>query len=301
VSGPATPLQRAPRGLSGNRELYLKREDAHELGAFKWRGALPALRRYVNAGAAGVVTASTGNHGAATAWAAARLGLRAIVFVPERAAAVKVERIASLGAEVRQAGADVDEAKDAAVALAQAEALPFFEDGAEPAQFEGYSSIGREIVEQLGGPPGTAVVPLGNGALIGGVAEGLDGEAAVVGVVASAMPVMADSFDAGRVVTSPSGSTIADGLAVRVAIPYAVERIQPLVSRMVRVSERELARAIKRFAEHGLRVEAAAAASLAALDHLDDPAVPIVLVVTGRNIDDELFDRACGDPDAFPD
>ena len=69
-----TPLEEAPAALGGGRRLWLKREDLHELGAFKWRGALPALRAYRERGAEAVVTASTGNHGAATAWAAERTG-----------------------------------------------------------------------------------------------------------------------------------------------------------------------------------------------------------------------------------
>ena len=67
-----TPLELAPEGLSPGRVLYLKREDTHELGAFKWRGALPTLEQYRRDGASLVVTASTGNHGSATAWAAER-------------------------------------------------------------------------------------------------------------------------------------------------------------------------------------------------------------------------------------
>ncbi|MGI8606414.1 MAG: pyridoxal-phosphate dependent enzyme, partial [Gaiellaceae bacterium] len=85
-----TPLERAPASLAPGRELFLKREDVHELGSFKWRGALPTLEAYRADGAATVVTASTGNHGAATAWAAKRLGLRAIVYVPESASREKV-------------------------------------------------------------------------------------------------------------------------------------------------------------------------------------------------------------------
>ena len=69
-----TPLEPAPPGLTRRKSVYLKREDVHELGAFKWRGALPTLERYRDGGAETVVTASTGNHGAATAWAAGRLG-----------------------------------------------------------------------------------------------------------------------------------------------------------------------------------------------------------------------------------
>jgi threonine dehydratase len=298
----ATPLERAPTALDPRFRLYLKREDVHEIGVFKWRGALPVLRGYAERGATAVVTASTGNHGTATAWAAAQLGLRAVVYVPEQASETKLAKILALGAELRRDGLDFDEAKARAAAFAGEQGFPFFEDGLEPAQFEGYRAIGREIAAQLGGVPGTVVVPVGNGALIGGVAEGLDPAATrVVGVVARAAPVMADSFDAGRVVGSDSAVTIADGLAVRVAIPYAVARIQPLVHGMARVSERELARAVGRLADVGIRVEASAAASLAALDHLDAPPEPVVLVLTGRNIDDPLFDRACSQPEWFPD
>ena len=153
MAGLPTPLEEAPPGLAPGGRVLLKREDLHELGAFKWRGALPALERYRAEGADAVVTASTGNHGAATAWAAERTGVRAIVYVPERASAAKLDLLERLGAELRQAGADVDEAKDAARAHARRDGLPFFEDGAEPAQFEGYAAIGRELVEQLGERP----------------------------------------------------------------------------------------------------------------------------------------------------
>jgi threonine synthase len=78
-------------------------------------------------------------------------------------------------------------------------------------------------------------------------------------------------------------------------------RIQPVVAETSRVSERELACAIGRFASVGIRVEASAAATLAALDRLDAPAEPVVLVVTGSNIDGELFERACAAPESFPD
>src|SRR3954465_4549410 len=105
----AAPLEQAPTSLASGRRLLLKREDAHELGAFKWRGALPALERYRAEGATAVVTASTGNHGAATAWAAERTGLKAVVFVPEGASESKVAILEQLGAELHPVGADLDD------------------------------------------------------------------------------------------------------------------------------------------------------------------------------------------------
>ncbi len=110
---------------------------------------------------------------------------------------------------------------------------------------------------------------------------------------------MVESWRAGRVVASASADTFADGLAVRVAIPYAVDVLRETVSRMLLVSEREIARAVGAYAQSGIRVEGAAAAALAALPQLEDVAGPIVLVVTGRNIDDGLWRRAVEQPESF--
>jgi threonine dehydratase len=298
-----TPLEEAPPGLVPGRRVLLKREDLHELGAFKWRGALPTLERYAAEGASTVVTASTGNQGAATAWAAERLGLRAVVYAPASASRAKVSLIESLGAEVRLIGADFDEAKAEAEAFAQANGL-LFEDGAEREQYEGYRAIGDEILDQAEEIPSAVVVPVGNGALLGGIALAIcdrSPETLRIGVVAKEAPVMALSWEAGEPVESESSATIADGLAVRIAVPLAVDVLGELASRMLLVSERAVARAIRAYAEVGIRVEGAAAAALAAVPQLEDVDDPLVLIVTGRNIDDELFERACEAPQTFPD
>ncbi len=288
-----TPLEVAPSTLTGRDDVYLKREDIHELGAFKWRGALPALERYRRDGTSGVVTASTGNHGAATAWAAARLGLTATVFVPREASRTKLAHLTRLGAEVVEAGADVDEAKEQAAEHAAGIGQPFFEDGAEETQLDGYAAIGEEIVDQLGVAPGAVVVPVGNGALLAGVGRALGTHSAGtrrVGVVSAGAPVMAWSWRAGRPVDCELCDSIADGLAVRIAIPVAVEWLLAAADAMLEVPEADIAAAVVAFDDAGIRVEAAAAAALAALPRLDADG-PVVLVVTGRNIDDELLAR----------
>jgi threonine dehydratase len=296
-----TPLEEAT--LAGRR-LLLKREDVHPLGAFKWRGALPVLDRYAADGARAVVTASTGNHGAATAWAARRVGLDAIVYAPATASSAKLALLGDDGAEIRQTGADLDEAKEEARAHASQQGLPFFEDGAEPAQYEGYGAIADEILAQAPEPPSAILVPLGNGALLGGIGLTISRAAATVeriGVAAKEAPVMVDSWNAGRPVPGERSATFADGLAVRVAIPLGVEVLGEVATRMVLVSERRIAEAVGEYASAGVRAEGAAAAALAAVPDLDDLGDPLVLVVTGRNIDDELFRRACEHPDSFPD
>jgi len=125
--------------------------------------------------------------------------------------------------------------------------------------------------------------------------------AEVVGVAAKEAPVMALSFDAGRAVDCDRMATFADGLAVRVAIPTAVGLIQGVVDRMLLVSERAIAEAVGAYDRAGIRAEGAAASALAALPQLGDSPGPVVLVVTGRNIDDALHRRAVQDPGSFPD
>ena len=292
-----TPLEEASAELSEGRPLYLKREDVHELGAFKWRGALPSLEKYRAGGADAVVTASTGNHGAATAWAAERTGMRAVVFVPADASETKLALLEDLGAELRRVGSDLDESKDLAREHAVANDLPFFEDGAEPAQFEGYAAIGEEILRQLGEPPMRVIVPVGNGALIIGVRQSIG---RVLGVVAKEAPVMALSVEAGHPVECDRSATFADGMAVRVAIPLAVDELRRGTPMMM-VSEREIAHAVRDYAAAGIRVEGAAGSALGAFRKLKpEQHDPTVLIVTGRNIDDELHRRCVEEPDSFP-
>jgi threonine dehydratase len=295
-------LQAAPSDWLPGRTLFLKREDGHELGAFKWRGALPVVEEYRQQGHASVVTASTGNHGAATAWAAARHGMTAVVFVPERASAAKLELLRRLGAELVVGGADLDEAKAAGVEYARVHGLPFFQDGAEPAQYRGYGGIADEILAEV--TPDAVLVPVGNGALLAGIGLRLGARSPAtrrIGVVAAGAPVMARSFQAGQVVESSQSATFADGMAVRVAIPFAVEVLATAADEMAEVTDRAIAEAVGAFAEAGMRVEGSAAAALAGAWQLEDRLEGVVvLVVTGRNIDDDLWQRAVERPESFP-
>jgi threonine dehydratase len=286
-----------------SRRVFLKREDMHELGSFKWRGALPTLEAYRERGAETVITASTGNHGAATAWAAGQLGMHAVVFAAEGTSRTKLASMERLGADIRLTGADFDEAKAEAERFAAVNGV-LFVDGLEREQYDGYSTIANEIFEQAPETPAAVVVPVGNGALIGGIGIGIcdrDCDIERIGVVAKAAPCMALSWDAGEPVDCDSAATFADGLAVRIAIPVALDVLGEVVSRMVQVSEREIARAVGAYATVDIRAEGAAAAALAAVPQLEDVPDPLVLVVTGRNIDDELFTRAVEAPETFPD
>jgi threonine dehydratase len=121
-------------------------------------------------------------------------------------------------------------------------------------------------------------------------------------VVADAMPVMAESYEAGHPVSAPFGETIADGLAVRVAIPLAVERLHEALDGLIRVSERAIAEALVASHDAGVEIEPSAAAAVAAVreqpDLMGDG--PLVLVLTGRNVDPAVLERARTDPGSFP-
>jgi threonine dehydratase len=223
--------------------------------------------------------------------------MRAVVFVPADASETKLALLEELGAELHRVGSDLDESKDLAREHAAANDLPFFEDGAEPAQFDGYAEIGEEILRQLGQVPGEVIVPVGNGALIIGVQRGIG---RVRGVVAKEAPVMALSIEAGRPVECDRSATFADGMAVRVAIPLAVQEMRRGYA-IGMVSEREIAHAVRDYAAAGIRVEGAAGSALAAFKKVRPRREPTVLIVTGRNIDDELHRRCVEDPDSFPD
>ena len=304
-----TPLEQAPALLcqfTGRQNLWLKREDVSELGMFKWRAALPVVRHLVDDGAEAIVTASTGNHGVAVAWACHEVGTRGIIFLPPATAPVKLELLESFGAEIHVEGTDLDEAKDAARAWADEHGLPFFEDGAEPLQYEAYQSIGAEILDQLPEPPAAVVIPIGNGALAGGIASVLARRAPAVvrvGFVAANMPVMADSWEAGVPVHAEPGTTIADGLAIRVAIPLAVERLHESIDGLLRVSERAIAEALVVCHDAGVAIEPAAAAAIAAVRERPDLVGSgiVVAVMTGRNVDPAVLQRARRDPESFSD
>jgi threonine dehydratase len=112
---------------------------------------------------------------------------------------------------------------------------------------------------------------------------------------------MAESWEAGGPVESDRSATFADGMAVRVAIPFAVSVLGEVASRILLVSERAIARAVGAFDRAGIRVEGSPAAALASLGQIEELNDPVVLIVTGRNIDEELHRRAVEDPDSFPD
>jgi threonine dehydratase len=255
---------------SGAR-VYLKVESDLPTGSFKPRGALYALLTTAEQCAlTGVVAASTGNHGAAVAYAARFANLPATIFLPENANPVKRARILALGAEVVERGAaDQLAAIEAAAAFAREHGHYFLDDSSESLVPAGAATIACEILDEMPRPD-AIFVPIGDTALIRGVAAEAKRRhptVRTVGVQAEQAPAYARSWQEGRVVVTATCDTIADGLATRHPLSANVRAIRELVDEVRLVSERELLEAIRILIldEHVLAEAAGAAATAAFL------------------------------------
>jgi threonine dehydratase len=283
-----TRLERAASLSTPGRDVYLKLESELPTGSFKVRGAVHSLSVNVaKGGIRAVVAASTGNHGAAVAYAGRLLGVPATIFVPANPNPVKAARIRELGATLIETGIDLSAAIDAARAHAARSHAFFLHDAEDPDIPAGTAAIGREVVEQL--PLVDAIyVPMGDTALVRGVAAAakqLRPSVRIIGVVAEQAPAYYLSWQTGAAVETESANTIADGLAVRRPLPPNVAAIRALVDEVEAVSEREMLDAIARLHAHeGVTAEPAGAAATAAWLKRRDPYRASVVLVTGGNI-----------------
>jgi threonine dehydratase len=247
--------------------VLLKVETVNPIRSFKGRGT-DFYVRSLDALPKKLVTASAGNFGQGLAFAARSRGVTLDVFAATSANPLKVARMRELGATVHLAGRDFDDAKDHARAHAERNGAPFVEDGRELSIAEGAGSIAVELVKWPE-PITTAIVPLGNGALLGGIGTWLrhaSPATRVVGVCAAGAPAMRDSLRAGKAIQSPEADTIADGIGVRVPVPEALDYLAPVVDEVVLVTEDALRQAMTIIeAETGLIAEPAGAAGIAAL------------------------------------
>jgi peptide deformylase len=249
--------------------LTIKVETANPIRSFKGRGASALLDALVAAGERGpLVCASAGNWGQAVAWSCRRAGLSVVVFASVGANPMKVARMRALGAEVRLQGEDFDAAKAAARAFAEAGGGRWVEDGREAEVAEGHGSIAVELLAR-GDAFDAVVVPLGNGAMLAGIArwtKAASPATRIVAVCASGAPSMAESLRAGAVVETARAETIADGIAVRLPVPEALEDLAGLVDEVLLVDDTQIVEAMRLVHAHaGLVLEPSGAVGIAAL------------------------------------
>ncbi|MGI5131637.1 threonine ammonia-lyase [Pseudonocardia sp. CA-107938] len=274
-------------------EIILKVETANPIRSFKGRGA---DLRLAGAGPGDVVVcASAGNFGQGVAYCARKRGAAAIVFASDAVTDSKLASMRLLGADVRLVEGDFDAAKLAGIAFAADAGWEFLEDGRDPVISEGAGTIGLELMRSA--PFDAVILPLGNGALAAGVGRWIkahDVDTEVIAVSAAGAPAMHRSWHTGEVAATPTVDTIAEGTAVRIPIPEALDDMADVVDDVVLVDDATILRAMRALmATTGLLTEPAGALGIAAM--LADPrrfaGRRIATVLTGSNLPS---DRAAG-------
>jgi len=295
---PATPQYRWP--LLEERlgaEAWIKHENHSPVGAFKLRGALVYLDclKQTQPELDGVVAATRGNHGQGVGMAARLLGLKAVIVVPHGNSLEKNRAMRAQGVELVEHGDDFQESLEYAAVLARERGLAMV-DSFHERLVMGTATYALEFFEAV--PTLEAIyVPIGLGSSICGVAaarSALGQKMKIVGVVAAESPSYALSFEQRTIVESASRTAIADGLACRAPNALAMDVIWSHVSDVVRVTDAEIAEAMRAYYQdtHNLAEGAGAAALAGALqqkNQFDGKRIGIVL--TGGNVDRELYQR----------
>ncbi len=305
---PRTPLYQYQRlaQILGCR-FWLKHENHMPVGAFKVRGGVNLVHSLNESDRQhGIIAVSTGNHGQSLAWACARMGVRCTIVVPVIGNAGKKIAMRDLGAELIEFGRDFDEAKAFCERLARgesvsvdyltdrgfsAEKLPRYVHSAnEPMLIAGVGTVALEIFEQVP-EPDVLLVPIGLGSGICGaglVAKRLSPKTRIIGVQAAGAPAVTESWRTGKIVTTETIETRAEGLATRAPAELTLNLMRRLVDDIVLVSETEIEQAVWLLLEttHNLAEGAGAASTAAALKIRDQiQGQEVVAVLSGGNLD----------------
>jgi threonine dehydratase len=278
-------------------QVFLKFENLQFTASFKERGALNKLLALHEQGVQGVIAASAGNHAQGVAHHAQRLGLRAVIVMPQHTPTVKVERTRGFGAEVVLHGDTFDQARDHALKLAQEQGLTFVHPFDDPLVMAGQGTIGLEMLRAQPDLD-VLVIAVGGGGLISGIATAakhLKPGIRVVGVQTARFPAMVNAV---KGTAHPQGaSTIAEGIAVGQPGQLTREVVRSLVDDLVLVEEGDIEQAVLMLLEiEKTVVEGAGAAGLAAL--LKHPELfagqRVGLVLCGGNIDPLMLQALIG-------
>ncbi|MGN0631080.1 MAG: threonine ammonia-lyase [Ruminococcus sp.] len=291
-----TDLIYAPK-LSNDCDVYLKTENLQVTGSFKVRGASFMMSQLSEEEKAhGVIACSAGNHAQGVALAAASLGIKSLICLPDGAPISKVQATKSYGAEVCMVEGVYDDAYNMALKLQKEHNYTFVHPFDDENVIAGQGTIGLEILDQLADVD-AVVVPVGGGGLISGVAfaiKNLNPNVKVYGVQASGAPSMAHSIHDDKIERLDSVSTIADGIAVKEPGEHTFEYCKQYVDDIVTVTDDEISAAILALIERQkLIAEGAGATSVAAVMFGKIPVKgkKVVCLVSGGNIDVTILSR----------
>ncbi len=277
-------------------EVWVKHENHTPTGAFKVRGGLVLMARREEAGLSnGIISATRGNHGQSLPFAARQYDIPVTIVVPKGNSSEKNKAMQALGANLVEYGADFNEAFDHAVRLSDERSLDLI-GSFIPELVEGVATYGAELFEAAG-ELDTVYVPIGMGSGICSliaVRDLLGLKTKIVGVVAQKANAYGLSFASGGAVSTNSAHTFADGMAVRIPHPKALEVILGGAERIVEVSDEQIAQAMRIYYTDTHNIaEGAGAAALAGLmserEKLQSKRVGVIL--SGGNIDMDLYQK----------
>jgi threonine dehydratase len=289
ISGVALRTPLVDVSAAAGWPLHLKCENLQPVGAFKLRGAYNMIARLdASIRSRGVITYSSGNHGAAVAYAARRLAIPCVIVMPTTAPEIKIAAARALGAEVIFEGTTTLHRKARAEREQEARGLVMIPPFDHEWIIEGQATVGLEILEQLP-EAATVVVPVGGGGLVSGVSaaiKALKPHVRVVGVEPAGAPKMSASLAAGHPVTLDRVSSIADGLLAVRPGDLTFEHVKRFVDEIVQVDEEAIARAaLWLFARAHLVVEPSGAVGVAALlEGSVRRQGPAVAILSGGNV-----------------
>ena len=286
-----TPLMR-PGALSSRLgfDLFFKCENLQPTGSFKVRGGLNFVSRLSDdERSRGVVTASTGNHGQSIAYAAREFGVRAVIYVPEGANALKVAEMQRLGAEVVFDGVDFDQSRESAALRARRDGLYFVHAANEQALISGVATYVLELLEAV---PDLdyLFIPCGGGSGLSGACiagKGINPDLRVIGVQATGAPVMYESWKRRELLSFDRMETFAEGVATRVAFELPSHIVWTRVDDFRLVTDAEMRRGIVTILESmKLLAEGAGAAALAAAAQMREKLAgkKVGCVISGGNL-----------------
>ena len=274
--------------LCGNN-VYLKPENMQVTGAYKIRGAYYKISTLSEEEKArGLITASAGNHAQGVAYAATAAGVKATIVMPTSTPLVKVNNTKDYGGNVILHGEVFDDAAELAAKLAEEKGLTYVHPFNDPVLATGQGTIAYEIFQDLPDVD-TILIPIGGGGLAAGVStlsKLLNPSVEVIGVEPTGAASMKASLEAGQVVTLPTASTIADGVAVKTPGDKVFPYVRKNVDRVMALEDDELVEAFLDVMErHKMVVENAGLLTVAALRHLKPEGKNVVCVLSGGNMD----------------
>lgn len=281
-------------------EVYLKPENLQHTGAFKLRGAYNKISQLTEEERQkGVITASAGNHAQGVAFAAQKLGVKAVICMPATTPILKVEGTRALGAEVVLHGDSFDDAYAHSLELQKKHGYIYIHPFNDREVLLGQGTTALEIINELKDVD-AILVPIGGGGFASGVALAtklVSPNVKVIGVEPENAACMKAALDAGKIVTLPSSDTVADGCAVKTAGDLTYAFCKEYLDEIITVSEMEIMSALLFLIErHKLIAEGAGVLSLAGLAKLPFEHKKVVAIISGGNIDistiSALIDKA---------